>query len=428
MPDRSGAGAPHQSGEPAGAALPFSGVRVLDLTCWWAGPAVTQLFAALGADVIHVESIQRVDGMRPAGTIPFAGRDRWWEYSSFFLDINVNKRGLTLNLDDPTGLVLAKRLVAWADLVVENYTPRVMDNFGLGWDTIHQINPRAVMVRMPAFGLDGPWRDRVGFAQTMEEMSGMAWVTGFTDGPPVLPRGPCDPLGGMHAAFAAQVGLAERDRSGEGVLVEAALIDSALNLAAEQVVEHSATGRLLARNGNRSPGAAPQGVYACAGVEQWLALSVADDAQWRGLRAALGEPAWATEGHLDHHDGRHQAADDVDRELSAWAAGRALDDAVEALIARGVPAAAVVDYRSVSSHPQMAARGFFESCTHPVVGEHRMFGLPLRYAGVERWIRTPAPTLGQHNVEILRDILGLDDAEIAQLVDSAVIGDRPLGL
>ena len=409
------------------AALPFAGCKVLDLTCWWAGPASTQFLAALGADVIHVESIQRLDGMRPAATIAFAGRERWWEYSSFFLNINVNKRGLTLNLADPRGRDVALRLIEWCDLVVENYTPRVMHNLGLDWDVVHATNPAAVMVRMPAYGLDGPWRDRVGFAQTMEAMSGMAWVTGYADGPPMLPRGPCDPIGAMHAAFATQVAFAQRDATGTGVLVEVPLIESALNVAAPQVVEFSAYQALLGRDENRTAGFAPQGLYACEGIEQWLALSVATDEQWAALRQVVGTAAW-DRPDLDGYEGRHQAHDMIDKELASWAAGRDLSSTVAALIAAGVPAAAATDHRTVSRHPQLVARGFLEPSEHPVAGTQALFGMPFRYSGVEQWIRSPAPTLGQHNHEILRDLLGLDEQEIAALEADRVIGTTPAGL
>jgi len=408
--------------------LPLAGLKVLDLTCWWAGPGSTQLLAALGADVIHVESIQVIDGMRPAATFAFTGRERWWEYSSFFLNINVNKRDLTLNLADPRGMDLAHGLIRWADLLVENYTPRVMENFGLGWDTVHRVNPRTVMVRMPAYGLDGPWRDRVGFAQTMEAMSGMAWVTGYADGPPMLPRGPCDPMGAAHAAFAMQVALAARERTGEGLLVEAPLIESALNASAEQVVEYTAYGALLGRDGNRSPGVAPQGVYPCRGEEQWLAVSVATDAQWDGLRRAVGDPAWAGDVALATLEGRVRAHDRIDEELARWSADQDLPDALGALLTHGVPAGAVTDFRSISTHPLLRERGFLERCDHPVVGAHEMFGMPFRYSGVERWIRSPAPTLGEHNAEVLSGILGLSPEELAGLVADGVIGDRPLGV
>ena len=163
--------------------------------------------ASLGADVVKVESVTRPDLMRLAG-VKAPTEPRWWEWGGIFHVVNASKRGVTLDLTRPAGVEVFERLVRDADVVVENYTPRVMEQFGLGWDRLKEVNPRLVMVRMPAFGLDGPWRDRTGFAQTMECMSGMAWVTGFPDGPPVLPRGPCDPLAGLHAVFATLVALA----------------------------------------------------------------------------------------------------------------------------------------------------------------------------------------------------------------------------
>jgi crotonobetainyl-CoA:carnitine CoA-transferase CaiB-like acyl-CoA transferase len=403
--------------------LPFKGLKILDLTCWWAGPAVTQLFAMLGAEVLHVEAVQRPDGMRLAAAGTFLDRDRWWEYSFFFLSINENKRDLTIDLNRPEGIKLVEQLVRESDIVAENYTPRVVENFGLGWDRVQRLNPQAVMLRMPAFGLTGPWRDRVGFAQTMEQISGLAYITGYQDGPPIIPRGPCDPLGGMHGAFALMVALAERDARGEGVLVEAPLVESALQLSAEQVVEYTATGTLLERSGNHSPGVAPQGVYACAGAEQWLALSIATDEQWAALVDALDRPGWATDPALATAAGRVAAQERLDAELAAWAAPRDLASTVEALLGRGVPAAAVADPRSISTNPQVAARGLYEQSTHPVVGTHPISTMPFKWSGIDRWIHTPAPTLGQHNAEVLRE-LGLSDDEIAKAEADALIGDR----
>ena len=403
--------------------LPFAGLKVLDLTSWWAGPAATGLLAQLGADVIHVESVQRIDGMRPAAAGYFATRDQWWEWSNFFLSINVDKRGITLNLGDQRGLDLAKRLIAWADLVAENYTPRVMEGFGLDWDAVRAINPRVVYARLPAYGIDGPWKDRVGFAQTMEAMSGLAWITGYPDGPPLLPRGPCDPNGAMHAAFAIQVALARRDETGEGQFVEAPLIESALNIGAEQVIEYSAYGTLLDRTGNRTPGRAPQGVYPCAGDERWLAVSVATDGQWHGLRQALG---WPDDPALASYAGRRASADELDDRLTAWAATQELDEAVETLLARGVPAAPVRDFRAMAGHPLFDARGFYETVDHPVVGPQPISVLPLRWHGIDHWVRERAPMVGEHNREVLGGILGLSDAELASLEADQVIGSRPV--
>ena len=408
---------------PTVAGKPFAGLRIVDLTAWWAGPSSTAFFAALGADVIHVESARRPDGMRMAGGA-FFSRPHWWELSSFFLAANANKRDLTLDLNTPTGRELLMRLVADADMLLENYTPRVLEGFGLSWDVLHEANPRLVMVRMPAFGLHGPWRDRPGFAQTMEQMTGLAWVTGFADDQPRIQRGPCDPNGGMHAAFAAMVALERRGRTGRGSLVEAPMVEAAIAIAAEQVVEYTAYGNVLGRDGNRSPRAAPQGVYACAGDDEWLALSVLDDEQWVDLVKALGSPAWALEPTLATMSGRRAQHDLLDQRLSEWAATTDLSGAIATLIDAGVPAAPAFDPRLVHTNPQFVARRYFEVIDHPVAGSLETPTLPFRYSSRDHWIDTPAPTLGQHNVDVLESI-GCTSAEIDELTAAGIIGTSP---
>jgi crotonobetainyl-CoA:carnitine CoA-transferase CaiB-like acyl-CoA transferase len=407
--------------------LPLEGLKVLDVTCWWAGPSNTQLLAALGADVIHVESITHSDPMRYAAAVMFLDRERWWELSSFYVAININKRGITLDLGSPEGVALTEQLVEWADVVVENYTPRVMPKFGLGWERIHEVNPAAIMVRQPAFGLDGPWADRVGFAQNMEQMCGMAYLTGHADQEPLVPRGPGDPLGGAHAAFATLAALARRERTGVGLLVEVPLIEGSLMVAAEPVLEYTAHGRIMEREGNRSAHAAPQGLYPCLGEERWLALSVGDDSQWRALAGVLGDAVTTADHGLSTLAGRRAAHDRLDEVIGAWAADRTLEEAVAELVMAGVPAAALVDPRLVHDHPQFVARRFFEDVPHCVVGSVPIPGLPFRMSGRDHWIDHPAPTIGQHNEEILGGLLGLEAAELAALAEAGIIGDRPAG-
>ncbi len=406
---------------------PLEGVTVVDLTAWWAGPSSTGLLAALGADVIHIESIKRMDGMRMAAAM-FVSREQWWEYSGFFLQSNTNKSDVTLDLTTAEGRALVLRLIEQADLVVENYTPRVLETFDLGWDVIHARNPRTVMVRMPAFGLTGPWRDRPGFAQTMEQITGLAWLTGFADDQPRIQRGPCDPNGGLHAAFSALVGLERRDRTGVGCLVEAPMFEAALNVAAEPVLEWTAYGNRVARDGNRSPAAAPQGLYACAGTEQWLALSVANDEQWQRFCDVIGHPELAADPELADLPGRRRHHGRLDEAITSWAAPLDLAKAVDVLVAAGIPAAPATDPRRASDHPQLNARGFYESVAHPVVGTQPVAGLPWRATEVERWIRRPAPVLGEHNREVLGDRLGCSDEELKTLEAAGVIGTRPVGL
>jgi crotonobetainyl-CoA:carnitine CoA-transferase CaiB-like acyl-CoA transferase len=296
---------------------------------------------------------------------------------------------------------------------------------------VHAANPNAVMVRMPAFGLDGPWRDRPGFAQTMEQVTGLAWLTGYVEDQPRIQRGPCDPNAGMHAAFAALVGLRQRDRTGTGCFVEVPMVEAALAIAAEPVLEWTAYGRLLARAGNRGPRACPQGVYACRGSEQWLAVSVLDDAQWQGLVEAVASPGWAADPALATLSGRRDKEDALDQALAEWAAGQDLDRAVAKLVNHGVPAAPAWDPRRASEHPQLADRGFFEMVDHPVAGTHPTPTQPFRMGSVARWIRRPAPLFGEHNGEVLGDLLGaigLAPGDLEKLESAGVIGTRPAGL
>jgi crotonobetainyl-CoA:carnitine CoA-transferase CaiB-like acyl-CoA transferase len=411
---------------PASGPLPLAGIRVIDCTAWWAGPAAGAALAMLGADVIKVESVTRPDLMRYASTKP-PKVDEWWEWSPLFHGGNVGKRAITLDLTRPEGVGVFERLVETADVLIENYTPRVMDQFGLDWQRLHEINSELIMTRMPAFGLDGPWRDNTGFAQTMECISGMAWLTGTQDGPPVLVRGACDPLAGMHAVIGTLLAMLDRAAHGGGRMVEAVMVEAALNAAAEQVLEYSASGTVLTRDGNRWRGAAPQGLYPCAGDDRWLAIAITTDDEWRSFRDALGDPAWTTDAALDTRTGRLAAHDHIDEHLRAWTSTRDADEVADLLCAAGVPAAAVIPSREVLHNPQLEHRRFFETRPHRVTGEHAIPGLPFRFQSVQEWVRLPAPTLGEHNDEVFHE-LGLTDDDIASLRDAGVIGNRPTGL
>ena len=400
-------------------ARPLAGIRVVDLTSWWAGPCATQAMAALGADVIHVESVTHPDGMRLTGMM--FGKQRWWEWGHMFLAANHDKRGLTLDLNDQQGRDLLLSLVDGADVVVENFSPRVIEAFDLGWDVLSKRNPQLVMVRMPAFGLDGPWRERVGFAQTMEQMSGMAWLTGHEADQPRIPRGPCDPIAGMHGCFAALLGIRKRNSTGSGVFIESAMVEGAINCAAEMIVEYSANGTTLSRLGNRSRFAAPQGIYETAESEQWLAISCDSDEAWLALAAAIGVDA----GEFATLEDRQAAHDEIDQLVARWAESRGLTQAEEELVGAGVPAIACRNHATLRFHPQFEARGFYELVEHREVGTHYMPAQPYRMRGIERWITNATPTLGQHNHEILTE-LGLSAAEIASLEQSGRIGTIPV--
>lgn len=403
-------------------ALPLSDIRIADFTAFWAGPVATQFLGALGADVVKVEGVRRPDGMRfSAGRPPTW--DQWWEWGPVFLCSNNNKRGVSIELGTEAGRAVALKLIAACDLVIENFSPRVMENFDLQWDAVSAANPRAVMVRMPAFGLDGPWRDRVGFAQTMEQATGMAWITGHAEGPPVIPRGVCDPIAGLHAAFAAVAALVVRDRDGTGVQVESTMVEAALNVAAEMLVEHSRNGIELRRQGNRGPGAVPQGVYRCQGDDEWVALAAIGDAAREALAALIDRPDLGPD-----ETSWRERADEIDKLIDDWAARRTVSDAVHVLRSAGVAGAPVRAPAGLLTDPHLLARGFWERVDHPVAGSFLCTGMPFMFVGKpRRWIRRGAPLYGRHTGEVLNE-LGYSAADLAELTASKITAARPAGL
>ncbi len=421
---------PAPVGNPIPDRLPFNGLRVLDMTTFWAGPSCTHTLALLGAELIHLESTQRPDGTRLIAGIP-ATEDQWWERSPIFSALNTNKKSLTLDFQSERGRELLRRLIPTCDVIVENFTPRVIEQIGLDFTSVRELRGDIVMLRMPGFGLDGPWRDNPAFAYIIEDASGLSWLTGYPDRNPYEPYSIGDPNAGVHALNALQLALEHRRRTGEGVLVEAAMVDAALNIAAEQVIEHSAYGALLQRAGNRGPAAAPQNVYQVAGIDEfgrednWVAVAVSADAQWVALRDALGRPGWAMDPEFERETGRRRRHDLIDEQLATWCRSRSGDEVVETLWAAGVPVAKVMQPHRQTELIQLGQRGFFEEVAHPVNPSAAHSTLPVRLAnGPQTFHRRPAPLLGEHNHELLRE-LGLTEEDIAALQDDGVIGTAP---
>jgi crotonobetainyl-CoA:carnitine CoA-transferase CaiB-like acyl-CoA transferase len=376
-------------GDDAVGELPLAGVKVLDFTAFWAGPSATAWLCSMGAEVIKVEAVQRPDGIRFSATVRPHDDPQFYEKSALFHFCNLGKQGITLDLGHPDGLALAQRLIERCDVVAENFTPQVMERFGLDWDAVHACNPKVIYLRMPAFGLDGPWRSRGGFAQTMEQLTGMAWVTGYEDGPPIIPGGPVDPMVGAHAALAVVAALEHRAQTGVGLLVEVPLVEVATAVTAEQVIRYAIDGTLGGRRG-------AEGVYRCLGDDAWVAIDRARDPMPPASRAS-------------------------------WCATRTPAEAARDAMAEGVPAAAMVAGWTTLDDPQLQARGFFEPVTHPLVGEHQYPTWPVRMSGgPHRYWHGPAPTLGQHTADVLRRELGVTDEELARLESEAVIGTSPV--
>ena len=406
--------------------FPFLGLRVLDLGIIWAGPYVGCYLGAMGADVVKVESIQRPDSLRYSATYPQLGAD-WYERSGVWQGANLNKRDLTLNLNDTDGKRIFERLVGKADVLIENFSPRVIENFGFGVKRLRELNPRLITLRMPGFGVEGPWQNYVGFAHSLEQACGAAWVTGGPADPPLNPGGFLDLVAAMHALVALQAALHYRERTGEGQVIEVAQFEVGACLTAEQVIAYSMTGKLQGRTGNRSEVMAPQGVYPTADGE-WVAISIRDDGEWEKLVNIVGSPHWAGSARLVHLTDRQVDHDILDRLLAGWSKTLNADTVVDSLRAAGIPVAKILTAPRMYADPHLMDRALYQELPHPRSGPRRYPRFPMRQSpGTKGANRFGAPTLGQHNREILSE-LGLSSAQIDELARKEVIGTVPKGL
>jgi crotonobetainyl-CoA:carnitine CoA-transferase CaiB-like acyl-CoA transferase len=290
-----------------------------------------------------------------------------------------------------------------------------VEQFGLDYPSLAALRPDVIMVRMPGFGLEGPWRDYVGWALNIEQVSGMSAATGYADGPPCNVQGPADPIVGVHAGVALLAALEHRRRTGEGRLIEVAQIEVAAAVTAEPVIEYSMNGIVRPRAGNRQRGYC-QGVYPTAVDDVWVALSVRDDNDWSALVDAMGRPGLLKDDH-----------DAFDQAVAAWTRTQPAANIVAALQEYGVPAEEVIKPEGMYDVPQLDARGYYEDYQRPITGRHRYPGWPFRITpGPARHHRFAPPTLGQHNDEILGG-LGLSRDELAVLRRDRVIGERVMG-
>ena len=348
--------------------MPFADVKVLDLSTFWAGAYLTCYLGAFGAEIVKVESIQRPDGFRYSGAWAHEG-DRWYERSAMWQGANLNKRDITLDLTSDVGRELVRRLVRDADVVVENFSPRVIEEFGLDYESLVELKPDVILVRMPGFGLQGPWRDYVGWAFNFEQTSGMSAATGYAEGPPCNLQGPADPIVGVHAGVALLAALEHRRRTGEGQLIEIAQIEVAASVAAEPVIEYSMNGVIRPREGNRRRGCV-QGVYPTAADDEWVALCVRDDTDWAHLVEAIERP--------ELHDRRSRVARRLRRGGRRMDADGSAAEIVDVLNAHQIPAEQVLTAARMYDIAQLDARGYYQEVEAPDHGRAPLSGLAVQ--------------------------------------------------
>jgi crotonobetainyl-CoA:carnitine CoA-transferase CaiB-like acyl-CoA transferase len=398
-------------------------LRVLDISMGWAGPLVGQMFAEMGADVIKVEDTHHFDWWR--GSLSMAPPEMQpIERASVFNTANRGKRGVTLDLASARGIEILKRLIEVSDILVENFSPGVMDRLGLGYQSVSAINPRLIMISMPSFGSDGPECNARGYGNTVEAMAGVTGLTGYHDGAGqryTLSNALGDPVGGLNGVFALMVALRERERTGLGQLIELAQVEALIPFVTEAIVDFQFTGKVPAARGNRHREHAPHGIYRCAGDDNWIALACETDDQWRSLARALE----IDDKRFANASARKANEDALDAELSRAIAPLNGEDCVARLRDAGVIAAPVNPASAVIADPQIQSREYFVAIDRAVVGTHLYPGAVARIPDTPLRADTPAPLLGEHNRQVFAETLGMTDDEISELERIGVIGSSP---
>ena len=411
------------------------GVRVIDLTRVWAGPHATRILADMGAEVIHVTSRKLVGPLVVSGeTARILGvypddepGERHWNRNSQTNDLARNKYDITLELDIPEGLSLLRRLVAKSDLVVENYSPRVMPRFGLDYPSLKELNPGIILCSMPGYGSQGPYRGFISYGTNVDPASGLASLMGYPgEGPHMSGNAYPDPVAGLFAVGAILTALFHQRATGEGQYIDLSQAEATTALLGEVSLGTGLNGLVPAPMGNRHPRQAPHGCYPCRGDDAWLAIAVCDEAEWRAFTHVLGQPAWWAEPRYATLSGRLEHHDELDRHISDWTSQRDAYDVMHALQGAGVPAGVVVNAEQLVNDPHLRARDFFWDIEHPEAGTRRYAGQPLRMSATPARLHRPAPCLGQHNDQVLRELLGLTTDELDVLRQKGVIGNQPV--
>lgn len=393
--------------------LPLEGIRVADLTMMWAGPYATRILGEMGAEVIKIESPKAWDNIRTL--IPQPGVEEPWNSSYYFNDYNRDKKSLTLDLAHELGKETFLRLVAKCDVVIENYRAEVLDNLGLGYDVLRNVKPDIILISMAGYGKTGPERNHVGFGPIIEQMSGLASMSGYGDDGVPFKTGISygDPVAGKAAAAAIALALIRRKKTGQGAFIDLAQREVLSSLIGEAFVAASLRGEAPVHRGNRDSRYFAQGVYRCAGEEQWVAVTMRTEDEWRRAAAVLGISA----------DANHDA---IDAALAQ--ALEAADPAqlVESLQRAGIPASRVLDTVEVHNDPHLNQRGYWVELPHPRMPVWKQPRTAWWMREAQPLPRRHAPLFGEHNDEILRGLLGLDDAQMAALEEAGVIGNAPV--
>ena len=394
----------------------LSGLKVLEFVRVIVGPHTGRILAEHGAEVVSVETIHHPDVLRLAAPYKdgIAGVNR----SGYFARYGLNKLGVSLNLEVPEAREVFKKLVLWADVVIEGQGPKVAARLGLAYDDLKKLRPDLIMACTSQLGRDGPWANFKGYGQQSAAMAGFYTLTGYPDRDPVGPYGAyTDLVSPPFLVCAILAALDHRRRTGEGQRIEQSHLEAGVHFLTTTVMDYVLNGKVANRQGNHDSQGAPHGCYPCEGEDRWCVIAVFTEEEWSSFCRATGHQEWERDPRFATFQARKENEDELDRLVAEWTANHTPQEVVELLQRAGVPAGVVAAGRDLHEDAQLKHRGHWNVLEHPEIGPMAYSAPPFRLSRTPWQARRPAPMLGEHNVTVLQEVLGVSDEELATLVE-----------
>ena len=402
----------------------FAGIHVIEFAAFAAGPGIGKHLGDHGATVVHIESMARPDGFR-SNYPPFPDNKPGINRSGVFDLCNNNKLGVTINLKAPGGIEAAMKLVKWADIVIENFAPGVMDKLGLGYSALKAVKEDIIMMSTCNQGQTGPHAGHRGFGSHLTSLSGFTNLTGFPDSTPCMLYGPyIDFIGVGFGVIAVAAALEYRYRTGKGQYFDLSQYENGVQFIAPTILDYEINGRVMERMGNRETYMCPHGIYPCKGNDEWCAISIHSDEEWDVLCSEMGNPAWAMEKKYQTLFGRKANEDELDRLLSKWTITMEPLTVMEKLQEVGLHAGMVKKMKDLYDDPQLEFRHQWWKMEHPEMGLHHYEGPPFIFSETPTNINRPSPCIGEHNEMVFKKLLGLSEAEYEKLLQDGVIDKK----
>lgn len=395
--------------------LPLEGIKVIDFSVVISGPYATKYLADHGAEVIKVESAFGAEALRQSA--PYKDNIVDMDHALLFAKLNSNKLGITLNLNHPRGVEIARRLVAWADVVVESFTPGTMKRWGLGYDDLKEVKPDIIMVSTNSQGQTGQYARHLGFGYQAAALAGYVNLTGWPDREAVGPTAAyTDYIAPWFVVIATLAALHYRHRTGRGLFIDISQLEDGVLFLSPAILDYVVNGRVQSRMGNRSTMAVPHGAYRCRGDDRWCAIAVFTEEEWEAFSRVIGDPEWTKDAKFATFHARKENEDELDKLVNDWTVNFSAEEVMSKMQAAGVPAGVVQNTQDLHDDPQLRHREYFRMVNHPKIGNYTCALAPFRLSQTPAQIRRPAPCLGEHNEYVYTKLLGISDDGFVQLL------------